>query len=237
MPEPDGSFGFVTLLPDRTLGAQIAVQLRDAIAVGALKPGQRIVEHHIARSIGTSRGPVREALKMLQNEGLVARSVHRGTVVTGLSLADARELWTLREALELLAVDYLYANANLEQLDELDRIVDRIALQMKTDFTDFESIDIDVLFHHTLCKISGHKLVLEAFDSISGRLRRLLLTYRQVTPGIWIKVGVPQHREIAAALRHRPLEETRAILRQHMITTYEAIAATFEQKGDSPPRT
>jgi DNA-binding GntR family transcriptional regulator len=237
MPDSDGSFGFVTLLPDRTLGAQIAVQLRDAIAVGTLKAGQRIVEHQIARSIGTSRGPVREALKMLENEGLVVRSVHRGTVVTSLSIADARELWTLRAALELLAVDYIYENAKPEQLDELDRIVDRIALQMKADFTHFESIDIDVLFHHTLCKISGHKLVLEAFDNISGRLRRLLLTYRQVTPGIWRKVGVPQHREIAAALRHRPLEETRAILGRHMTATYEAIAATFEERGEASPGT
>lgn len=106
---------------------------------------------------------------------------------------------------------------------------------MKTDFTHFESIDIDVLFHHTLCEISGHKLALEAFDNISGRLRRLLLTYRQVTPGIWSKVGVPQHREIAAALRRRPLEETRGILRGHMTAKYEAIAATFEEKGEVSP--
>ena len=68
--------------------------MRQAILSGQLKPGQRIVEREIAEAMNTSRGPVRDALKLLENERLVVRYPHKGTFVAWLSLKDAEEIYT-----------------------------------------------------------------------------------------------------------------------------------------------
>src|SRR5574341_1487362 len=93
--------GFPTLFApvSRTLGDHVIQQLRQAILTGQLKPGQRIVEREIAEAMQTSRGPVRDALKLLENERLVVRYPHKGTFVAWLSLRDAEEIYSLREAI------------------------------------------------------------------------------------------------------------------------------------------
>ena len=84
----------------RTLSDHVTHQLRQAVLTGKLKPGQRIVEREIAEAMNTSRGPVRDALKYLENERLVVRYPHKGTFVAWLSLKDAEEIYSLREAIE-----------------------------------------------------------------------------------------------------------------------------------------
>ena len=146
--------------PTRTLSDHIAEQLRQSIITDQLKPGQRIVEREIADAMQTSRGPVRDALKLLENEGLVVRYPHRGTFVARLSLQDAEEVYTLRESLETLAAEYAVKYATPEQIDELAQVVDEITAQIKRGYNQSEATDLDLEFHRTLCRISGHKRVL-----------------------------------------------------------------------------
>ena len=84
----------------RTLSDYVADQLRQGIIVGALKPNQRLVEEELAASMQTSRGPVRDALRLLEAEGLVVRQSHRGAFVTELTYEDVLEIYSIRELLE-----------------------------------------------------------------------------------------------------------------------------------------
>src|SRR5438132_1176243 len=77
--------------------------LRHAIMRGALKPGEKIVESHVARALGVSQAPVREALRELEQLGLVVNHSRRGTFVRQITPHDAWELYTLRAELEVLA--------------------------------------------------------------------------------------------------------------------------------------
>ena len=109
--------------PNRVLSDHIADQLREAIVEGQLEAGQRIVEREIAEVMQTSRGPVRDALLLLENEGLVVRSTHRGTFVARLTKKDAEEIWSLRLAIESVVVDYVLRRATPQDLDALDNLV------------------------------------------------------------------------------------------------------------------
>jgi DNA-binding GntR family transcriptional regulator len=221
--------GFPTLFApvSRTLGDHVIQQLRQAILTGQLKPGQRIVEREIAEAMQTSRGPVRDALKLLENERLVVRYPHKGTFVAWLSLRDAEEIYSLREAIELLAVDYVIRNATSEQIDELDKLVEAMALQAERGYTQFEATDIDLDFHHTMCRISGHKRLLKAWETLNPQIRMLVLQHRTLLPDDFRQTGVAWHRQIVQALRQRNIEQAQQLMRRHIAASFESAVRSF----------
>jgi DNA-binding GntR family transcriptional regulator len=216
----------------RTLGDHVTQQLRQAILSGQLKPGQRIVEREIAEAMQTSRGPVRDALKLLENERLVVRYPHKGTFVAWLSLRDAEEIYSLREAIELLAVDHVIRNATSEQVDELDKLVQAMAIQAERGYTQFEATDIDLDFHHTMCRISGHKRLLKAWETLNPQIRMLLLQHRTLLPDDFRQTGVEWHRQIVQALRQRDTEQAQQLLRKHLAVSFKSAARSFSQDAD-----
>ncbi|NIP43165.1 MAG: GntR family transcriptional regulator, partial [Aliifodinibius sp.] len=161
--------------PQRTLSDYAANKLREAILLDIIKPGQRLIEQELAESMETSRGPVRDALKILETEGLVTREPHRGAFVTELKQEDVIEIYTLREVLERLALRYAIRNATDEQIDELAKIVEEMENLAQQDYDQIEATDLDMKFHYTLCKISGHQRVLNAWVSLSSQIRLVVL--------------------------------------------------------------
>src|SRR5258708_7155625 len=95
----------------RTLAEAVTEQLRNAIIQGHFAPGQLLSEDQLARPLGVSRGPIRDALIQLEREGLVSSQSNRRTVVASLSRRDLDEVYSLRLALERLAVQYAVHNA------------------------------------------------------------------------------------------------------------------------------
>lgn len=216
----------------RTLGDHVTQQLRQAILTGQLKPGQRIVEREIAEAMQTSRGPVRDALKLLENERLVVRYPHKGTFVAWLTVQDAEEIYSLREAIELLAVDYVVNHATDEQIEELGHLVESMARQAQRDYSEFEATDIDLEFHHTMCRISGHRRLLTAWEVLNPQIRMLLLHHRTLLPSDFRERGVEWHRQIVDALRQRDVEMARKLMRKHLAASFETMAESFPQKTD-----
>jgi len=211
----------------RTLSDHVTLQLRQAILTGQLKPGQRVVEREIAEAMKTSRGPVRDALKLLENERLVVRYPHRGTFVAWLNLQDAEEIYSLREAIESLAVDYVVKYAATEQIEELEKLVASMAVQAERDYTEFEATDIDLEFHHTMCRISGHKRLLTAWEALNPQIRMLLLHHRTRLPDDFRDRGVEWHRQIVEALRQRDAELAHRLLKKHLAASFQSLAESF----------
>src|SRR5947209_19061185 len=87
-------------LGGQSLRAEVRERLRQAIMQGELKPGEQIVESRLARQLGISQAPVREALRELEQMGLVVNHMRRGTFVRELTAQDAWEMYTLRAQLE-----------------------------------------------------------------------------------------------------------------------------------------
>jgi DNA-binding GntR family transcriptional regulator len=227
----DSEFPELSAPSSRTLGDHVINQLRQAILAGKLKPGQRIVEREIAEAMQTSRGPVRDALKLLENERLVVRYPHKGTFVAWLNPRDAEEIYSLREALELLAVDYVVKYAAPEQIDELDELVKTMAVQAKQAYTQFEATDIDLEFHHTLCRISGHKRLLAAWRALNPQVRMLLLHHRTRLPDDFRERGVEWHRQIVDALRQRDADLARELVCKHLAASFQSLIESSSAPG------
>jgi DNA-binding GntR family transcriptional regulator len=231
----NNEFPILAAPSSRTLGDHVTQQLRNAILTGQLRPGQRIVEREIAEAMQTSRGPVRDALKLLENERLVVRYPHKGTFVAWLNVKDAEEIYSLREALESLALDYVFKNATEEQIDELDELVQSMAIQADQGYTEFEATDIDLEFHRTMCHISGHKRLLAAWEALDPQVRMLLLRHRTLLPSDFRERGVEWHRQIVDALRTRDTEQAHRLLQKHLAASFETLVQSFSEDEDEPP--
>jgi DNA-binding GntR family transcriptional regulator len=205
----------------RTLCDYVADQLRQAILSDKIKPGQRLVEQEIAESMQTSRGPVRDALKALETEGLVVRQSHRGAFVAELKTEDVIEIYTLREALENLAIRFAIRKATDEQIDDLGKIVHEMEQLALQDYTQSDATDLDMEFHFTLCKISGHKRLLNAWIAMSAQIRLVLLKHRLWNPKDHRERSVDWHARIVQSLRQRDIEQTLEELHTHMAASKE----------------
>src|SRR5690242_14047148 len=105
----------------KPLAEEAADQIRDEILAGRLGQGERLVETRIAEALNISRGPVREAFKLLRAEGLVREERNRGTYVVSLSSSDIHEIYDLRAAIESRAAKLLARRGHPAEIDELKR--------------------------------------------------------------------------------------------------------------------
>ncbi len=215
---------------NRTLSDQVADQLRQAILLGQLKPGQRIIEQDMAEALALSRGPVRDALRILQNERLVVLNPYRGASVAKLTLEDAEEINSLREALELLALRSAIRVATDVQIRELSDPLDRmVELLDREDHTSAELISTDLDFHYTLCRISRHSRVLSAWTALRGQVSLLMLTH-QVLKGLDMsEVAVGWHGLLVEAMLRRDRVTAEETLRKHLARSYEATVEAIRQ--------
>lgn len=157
------------------LGEQIANELRLRIISGSIEQGDVLSENGIARDFGTSRSPVREALKTLSNEGLI-RLERMGAVVIGMGLKDIEELYDVRFLIESFAQKQL-ANGDQQKLFvTLNQIIDKMELAAKY-HDPIEFAYQDMTFHETIIKAAHHARILNLWNSI----RQIVLTVMLIT--------------------------------------------------------
>ncbi|WP_458120817.1 GntR family transcriptional regulator [Paenibacillus sp. Z6-24] len=156
-------------------GEAIACQLRLQIINEQIKPGEIISENRVAADFGTSRSPVRDALKTLSGEGLI-RLERMGAVVLGLNLEDVKELYDVRYLIESFAQQQLAEQDNAALVIQLDRIIDKMKLAVKHgDYVDFAYQDFT--FHETLVLQAQHKRMIHLWNSI----RQIVMTVILIT--------------------------------------------------------
>jgi DNA-binding GntR family transcriptional regulator len=218
--------------PSRVLSEYVAQQLRELIMANQLKAGQRIVEREIADAMRMSRGPVRDALLILENEGLVVRYAHRGTFVAEVTTEDIEEIYSLRQAIESLALEYLVKRLTPEDLDELEMLVREMEAKIEHGFNLSEATELDVAFHRALCRLSGHSRALAAWEALSGQTRVLLLSHRIRNPRDFQERAVEWHRRLVSAIRDRDLEQAQLELHKHLAITVEGLMGTSADEGN-----
>ncbi len=142
----------------RPLAEEAADQIRDEILAGRLGQGERLVETRIAEALNISRGPVREAFKLLRAEGLLHEERNRGTYVVRLSSADVHEIYDLRAAIESRAAKLLARAGRPDDLETLNKAL--AELEQAADRGDVSAVSrTDLAFHETVCRLTGnHRL-------------------------------------------------------------------------------
>lgn len=202
------------------LEAKVLDMLRTAIQNNELKPGQRLVEEEIARKMGVSRVPVRQAIHILERDGLVVTEPHRGASVVDLSDQDIEEIYGLRTALEMYAIGLAVSKAQEKDIDALQSIVDEMRKQASEDVSPDQN-QLDLKFHQTVCELSGNHKLVEAWERLSTQVRMVLalknLVYNDAQT-------IPQgHQRVVDAIRQRDAAAAQQILAEHIAASAKRV--------------
>ncbi|MCC5882810.1 MAG: GntR family transcriptional regulator [Halomonas sp.] len=159
-----------TVIQQRNLVEQVADFLTQAIISQRYTPGERLSEVQLARDLGVSRAPVREAARLLESRGLLVSQPRRGFFVRALDAGELNDIFDLRLCLERHALTRLVANYDAQKEEALRRQVElmcEVALQE----SDSRKIEEDLVFHRMVITFSGNRRLLKAFDDITHELR------------------------------------------------------------------
>ena len=198
----------------RVLADWITVSLREAILNGHFEPGEKLDQDLIAEELGTSRTPVREALKRLESEGFIKVRPHYGAFIAEVSRQDIREIYEIRKLLESEVVRQVTPVIPEPVLDELERsLAETQALFDAGDSAKhFES---DVFFHETIISFSENHLLKEMLDGLTNRIS-MVRRFAQLQPGYHMTESFKEHRAILQAMRQRDPEQVAELMRNHL---------------------
>jgi len=146
----------------KLLAEDVADSVRSAILAGSFEPGERLVEARLAQQLGVSRGPLREAFKLLRAEGLVREEPHRGTFVTVLSPVDVCEIYEVRAAIEARAARLLAEKHRPADVKALRTLLARLEAAASEDDTKAMS-EADMAFHEAVCRLTRNRRLHEVF--------------------------------------------------------------------------
>ena len=163
-------FDLLGPVPKSTLRAHVAERLRMAILAGDIPPGAPLVETALSEHFDVSRGPLREALRQLIEEGLVVTVPYTGTHVASLSVEDVQEIYSLRTALETFAFEQVWDRRDSRFSAELRRRHDALLATIDSG-DDRASISNELEFHGVVYEASGHRLLQRAWLGLRGRLQ------------------------------------------------------------------
>jgi DNA-binding GntR family transcriptional regulator len=187
--------------------------LREAIVKGMLRPGERMMEIQLAEEMGVSRTPVREAIRKLELEGLVAMVPRKGAYVASLSMKDIVEVFEIRGALEGLAAELAAERITEDELEELERYLVKITESIEAgDLTLLVEADTD--FHGQIYKASRN----ERLSQIISNLREQIQRFRKTSlsqPGR-MRYALDEHKKIVEALSSRDGMLARKLAEEHI---------------------
>src|SRR5260221_4176541 len=180
-----------------SLAEGVVAALKDAFFSGALKPGAVIVERQIATQMNVGTPVVREALISLKHEGFVRRVKNKGTFITAFEADEVRQLYTLRVALETLALQWARPLVTKSDLDQLKSMVDRLVEAGQRE-NRREFLERDIEFHRHCWKLSGNPFLAETLERLMSPLFAFVgIASRQpISAFIW-----RAHYDLAQGLR------------------------------------
>jgi DNA-binding GntR family transcriptional regulator len=187
------------LVNSRSLPEQIADAIVEGIAAGVLSPGQRLIELDLARDFAVSRVPLREALKTLEAQGIVAREPHRGVRIVELDEARIDRVCEVRAALETIAARGAVATyqAEPERLRRLEAVIE--AMDEAVRRGDWAAVNkADLAFHHEICLASRNDIVITLWQGLARHV--LMIFGREILTEKGRSQIVQQHRDFIATL-------------------------------------
>jgi DNA-binding GntR family transcriptional regulator len=197
-----------------TLKENVTNLLRQSIIDGTLPSGEELNQAQIAERLGISRGPVREALGQLEQEGLVRSVPYKGVMVTPLNPTFVRELYSLRGALETFALRLGMERGDPDDLAALQRIVDAMRVAAKRG--DARELGrLDLRFHSTIIGMARHDLLERTWTPLKIGVQRCLHSRHQFYSSLDEVVG--SHPELLEAIERGFVEEACEHLHQHII--------------------
>ena len=202
--------------------------LRQAILRGAIKPGERLMEIHLAQKLGVSRTPVREAIRMLELEGLVVMIPRKGAEVAKITVRD------LKDALEVrMAIDSLSVKLACERLDENDKTEIKqacVAFREAVKSKNVQAIvEGDERFHNTIYRASKNQKLI----TIAMNLREQVYRYRfeYVKDFSYHENLIREHDQITEAILKGDVETAQKIMKEHIYNQEQIVIRNLQKEA------
>jgi phosphonate utilization transcriptional regulator len=208
----------ITQLQSSSLTRLVAVELERLILAGELAPGEKLTEVALAARLGVSRGPLREAFRMLDEAGLVRTEKNRGVFVRHIPLEEALEIFDLRAAMDELVGRRLAERIDPAALRELRGLVDRMEQSVKARDTDAYHL-LNLRFHDRLVELAGNAKLTAIYRKLIKELslfRRMNLADATLLP-----VSASEHRSIVKAIASGDPEAAGRAMYEHVMESKE----------------
>lgn len=226
------------------LSAPLAVQpalshnvvdvLREMISRGQLEQGEHLKEAEIATALGISRGPVREAFSQLANEGYIELRRHRGAFVVTLTRQDIHEVYSLRLALERLAIERASTRMTPERFAEMDSILKQIQ-NIDEQYSPDEAVQLDLAFHDLLYVAAEHQRLQRSWEFIRSQVE-FFLHARNVSHRDFLEVGYPEHKQLRDVLATGDPVKAAALIEEHLSGAYSRLLDDHPEDSESTDR-
>ena len=190
--------------------------LREAILKGELKPGERLMELQLASKLGVSRTPIREAIRMLEQEGLAVTIPRRGAEVARMTEKDMEDVLQIRAALDELAVQHALEQArqNFENSLKSDDVK--------------EIAQADVAFHDAIYNATGNAKLVSMLNNLREQMYRYRVEYLK-DETIYPRL-LKEHKDIAESLRRKDKSRASETMREHVKNQAEAVKDMIRQQ-------
>lgn len=207
-----------------TLKENVTNLLRQSIIDGSLSSGEELNQAQIADRLGISRGPVREALGQLEQEGLIRSIPYKGVVIIPLTPTYVRELYSLRSALEGFAVHIGIERNDPKDAQVLNTILQSMYRAVKRGDAP-ELTRLDLRFHSTIIHMARHSMLERAWTPLKIGVQRCLHTRHQIYPNLDSVIGT--HPGLIEAIASRDADTAISILQQHIIEAGEKLCEVW----------
>lgn len=194
--------------------------LRKAILTGELKPGERLMEIHLANRLGVSRTPIREAIRKLELEGLVIMIPRRGAEVAQITEKSLKDVLEVRRALDVLCVELACDRISQEEKERLKDACGDFARATKTGDTTVIA-RADVIFHDIIVQATGNQRLIQLINNLSEQMYRYRFEYIKDESGHENLVN--EHRMIYESIMNGDREKAAAAARLHIDNQEQSI--------------
>ena len=204
----------IALLQSSSLASAVQQAIEQAILSGEFAPGSKLIEVTLAEKLGVSRGPIREAFRMLDEIGLVRTEKNRGVFVRDMSLREAAEIFDVRAALEDMVGRQLAASITPEQLQEINLVLDAMTQAVAVQDANHYHL-LNLQFHDRLVELTGNRRLLDIYRKLIKELslfRRLSLGGSGVLP-----LSEQGHRQIVSAIASGNAEAAGRTMAAHVM--------------------
>lgn len=212
----------------KSLSSDLVEYIKQKILSGQLKPGDRIVETKLARELGISQTPLREAIHQLAGEGIVTIVPNKGTSVAVLTPHDVFEIYTLRANLEGLAIKLAILNRTPEDIDTLENHYEEMKRKGRDESVTSLAAETSYL-HRYIYQMSKHSHLISMIDAISFKIA---LVNSMVCMKYSKQKEVEEHAELIEAVKKADPIHAEKVMKAHLHRAYCTFIEAFAGKGD-----
>ncbi|AYN98107.1 MULTISPECIES: GntR family transcriptional regulator [Pseudomonas] len=214
----------VPVLESKPLSEQVTEYLYKLLVTGELKGGQRVNEAELARTLKISRNPVREAIRKLEERGLLISSPRRGTFVRSFSASDIQDIFTFRIALEEFAIRQAFSLLTDEDVESLTLIVRQMEAAARAGH-EMELVERDIAFHQRICELSRNTQTIRAFSNIYAEIQISISLVEHKFDNL-VEAAI-DHWPIIDAFRARDEEKIIESVRYHIRDSWKRINEAY----------